>query len=101
MCGLLTQLVEDKKEIEVGYSILPEYWGRGYATEAARFFRDFGFEQENLEQIISVIDIRNIASQKVAEKNGMRINRQIKYYDLDVFIYQIAFGEWEKREPKR
>ncbi len=93
-CGLLTQTVEDKQEIEIGYHILPEFWGNGYATEAARFFRNFGFEHEKLDHIISVIDIRNIASQKVAEKNGMTRGRQIKYYDLDVFIYQIAKSDW-------
>ena len=94
-CGLLTQTVEDILEMEVGYHILPKYWGKGYATEAAMFFRDFGFKHEKLDHIISVIDIRNIASQKVAEKNGMTINRQIKYYDLDVYIYQIRKDEWK------
>lgn len=95
-CGLLTQTVEEKNEVEVGYHILPKYWGNGYATEAAQFFRDFGFKHEKLDHIISVIDIRNIASQKVAEKNGMTRRRQIKYYDLDVFIYQINIEEWSQ-----
>ena len=95
MCGLLTQMVEEKKEIEIGYSLLKKYWGRGYASEAAKFFRDFGFEHEKLDQLISVIDIRNIPSQKVAVRNGMFIDRQIKYHDLDVYIYQITQDEWK------
>ncbi len=94
MCGLLTQTIEDKPEIEIGYSLLPKFWGIGYASEAAQFFRDFGFGHENLDHLISVIDIRNIASQKVAVRNGMFIDRQIKYYDLDVYIYQITRDEW-------
>jgi RimJ/RimL family protein N-acetyltransferase len=94
MCGLLTQSIEDKQEIEIGYSLLPKFWSKGYASEAAQFFRDFGFEHENLDHIISVIDIRNTASQKVAVRNGMFIDRQIKYYDLDVYIYQITKEEW-------
>lgn len=95
MCGLLTQEVEEKEEIEIGYSLLPKYWGRGYATEAAMFFRDFGFKHENLNHIISIIDVRNIASQEVATKNGMIKGRQIKYYDLDVYIYQITRRNWK------
>lgn len=95
MCGLLAQTIEDKTEIEIGYSLLPKFWGKGYASEAALFFRDFGFEHEKLEKIISVIDIRNIASQKVAVRNGMLIDRKIKYYGLDVYIYQITRPEWE------
>lgn len=101
MCGLLTQNVEDKQEIEIGYSLLPKYWGFGYATEAAIFFRDFGFSKENLDHIISIIDIRNMASQNVAEKNGMKRIRQIKYYNLDVYIYQITKIEWKKLATKK
>ncbi len=94
MCGLLTQTIEGKQEIEIGYSLLPKHWGKGYASEASQFFRDYGFEHENLNHIISVIDIRNTASQKVAVRNGMMIDRQIKYWDLDVYIYQITKEEW-------
>ena len=95
MCGLLTQTIEDKEEVEIGYSLLPKYWGLGYATEAAQFFRDFGFEHEKLDHIISIIDKRNLASQMVAVRNGMFIDRQIRYCDLDVFIYQITRDEWK------
>ena len=100
MCGLLTQNVEEKQEIEIGYSLLPEFWGKGYATEAAHFFRNFGFKHKNLDSIISIIDIRNIASQKVAVKNGMKISRQIKYHNLDVYIYQITKSEWLLQKNK-
>ena len=58
------------------------------------FWPIFGFEHEKLNQIISIIDIRNIGSQNVAKKNAMKINRQIKYHNLDVFIYQITLEEW-------
>ncbi len=97
-CGLLTQEIEDKKEIEVGYHILPEFWGNGYATEAANFFRDFAFKNDLTDSIISVIDIRNTASQNVAKKNGMKNTRQIKCYGLDVYIYRITKEEWNKLE---
>jgi RimJ/RimL family protein N-acetyltransferase len=88
-CGLLTQEIDKKTEIEIGYHILPEYWGNGYATEAAQKFRDFAFENDVSKSLISIIDIGNIASQKVAEKNGMTNTKQVKLYGLDVFIYRI------------
>ncbi|WP_445589469.1 GNAT family N-acetyltransferase [Sunxiuqinia sp. A32] len=91
-CGLLTQEIDGKTEIEIGYHILPAYWGKGYATEAANKFRDYAFQNNLCNSLISIIDIRNIASQKVAEKNGMRKTRQIKYHGLDVFIYRIDKG---------
>lgn len=95
MCGLLTQEVEGKQENEIAYSLLQKYWGKGYASEASQLFRDLGFEKENLDRIISIVDIRNIASQKVAVRNGMLIDRQIKYHGLDVNIYKITRDEWE------
>jgi len=94
-CGLLTQEIEDKIEIEIGYHIIPEFWGKGYATEAARKFRDFAFEKDLSDSLISIIDIRNISSQKVAEKNGMRRSKQLKYYDLDVFVYRIGKDDYK------
>lgn len=95
-CGLLTQEIDGKTEVEIGYHILPEYWGNGYATEAAKKFKDFAFENEVCDSLISIIDIRNVASQNVAEKNGMKKTKQVKYYDLDVHIYRIDRNEYEK-----
>ena len=93
-CGLLTQEINGEEVLEVGYHILPKYWGKGYATEAAKYFKDYAFENNLCERLVSIIDVRNIASQKVACKNGMNRGTQIKYYDLDVFVYEISKEDW-------
>ncbi len=93
-CGLLTQEIDNKIETEIGYHILPKYWGKGYATEAAKKFRDYAFSNNLCKSLISIIDIRNIASQKVAEKNGMKNTKQVRYYNLDVFVYRITRQEY-------
>jgi ribosomal-protein-alanine N-acetyltransferase len=90
ICGLLAQEIDGKKEIEVGYHILKKYWGQGYATEAAKLFIDYAFKNELANSIVSVIDIENFKSQKVAEKNGLTIDKKTKWLDNeDVFIYRI------------
>ncbi|MCP4553047.1 MAG: GNAT family N-acetyltransferase, partial [Bacteroidetes bacterium] len=94
-CGLLTQEIDDKIETEIGYHIIPEHWGKGYATEAAKKIRDYAFDKDLCNSLISIIDIRNIASQKVAEKNGMRKTKQVKYYNLDVYIYRIEKDDYK------
>ena len=91
-CGLLTQEIENQAEIEIGYHILPAYWGKGYATEAARKFRDYAFENDICSSLISIIDTRNTASQHVAEKLGMSITRRTNYLNLDVYIYRVEKG---------
>lgn len=89
LCGLLTQEVDDKIEIEVGYHIFKKYWGQGYAPEAAKLFIDYAFENNLTTSVISVIDLKNTKSQRVAEKNGLRKEKETKFADDDVYIYRI------------
>lgn len=88
-CGLLAQEIEGKAEVEIGYHLLPKYWGKGFATEAALKFRDYAFGNNIAKSLISVIDVRNINSQRVAEKLGMSIDKQIQLFGLEVYIYRI------------
>ena len=79
-----------KKEIEVGYHVLKKFWGQGYATEAAKLFIDYAFKNELANSIVSVIDVENFKSQKVAKKNGLTIDKKTKWLDHeDVYIYRI------------
>lgn len=56
--------------IEVGWTLGREYWGKGYATEAARAAMDYAFLTQNLSKVISVIQIDNAPSQAVAKRLG-------------------------------
>ena len=96
-CGLLVQTVDQKTELEIGYSILPEYWGQGYATEAAIKCRDYAFEHYNIESIISIISLTNKASETVALKNGMKISAVTSYKGNRVNIFRIDRSEWKMR----
>jgi RimJ/RimL family protein N-acetyltransferase len=88
-CGLLAQEIDGEQKVEVGYHMFKKYWGQGYAPEAAKLFINFGFENNQATSIISIINIGNLKSQKVALKNGLTKIKQTKWSDLDVFIYQI------------
>ncbi|MEL6670638.1 MAG: GNAT family N-acetyltransferase [Bacteroidota bacterium] len=57
---------------EIYYNILPECWGKGYATEAAHKLLEFGFQQLRLHRISAGVAVQNLASQKVLEKLGMK-----------------------------
>lgn len=97
ICGLLAQDIEGIIEIEVGYHFLPKHWGKGYAPEAAELFISYAFDNDLCESVISVIDLENLKSQRVAEKNGLIIEKQIKYVDEeDVYIYRIKKENWKK-----
>jgi RimJ/RimL family protein N-acetyltransferase len=61
--------------VEVGWRLAREHWGEGYATEGARASLAHGFAALGLAQIISIIDPRNAASVRVAERLGMARGR--------------------------
>ncbi len=88
-CGLLAQTLDGEQQVEVGYHVFRKYWGQGYAPEAAKLFIDFGFQNNQATSIISIININNIKSQKVALKNNLVKIKQTKWFEQDVFIYQI------------
>jgi [ribosomal protein S5]-alanine N-acetyltransferase len=77
-CGLLLQILDEIPYVEVAYGISPAYWGRGLATEAARGIKEFGFRSYAFPRLVSIVDRENIASQRVAEKNGMYAEKMLK-----------------------
>jgi RimJ/RimL family protein N-acetyltransferase len=87
--GLLVQTINGIEELEVGYHLLPEFWGKGYATEAAQFFKNLAFEISDVSSVISNIEISNFLSQAVATRNGLQNSGQFTWHDLEVFIYRI------------
>lgn len=96
-CGLLYWEIENKPEVEVAYLIDRNYWGQGLATEAARGIRDFAFQEKHVERCISLIAPTNLASRKVAEKNGMTIRKSIEFLGYsNLCLYSINKNEWNQ-----
>lgn len=80
-CGLTMQPWKGEEVLEVGYLLERNFWHRGYATEAARACRDYAFEVLQAKEVCSIIRDTNLASQKVAIRNGMcRKDSDIKHY---------------------
>lgn len=75
-CGLLPWTLDGRFEVEVAYLIAKTHWGQGLGTEAALAVRDYGFAQLGLPRLVCFIDQDNVASIRVAEKIGMRFERE-------------------------
>ncbi len=91
-CGLLPWTIEGQQEVEVAYSLAQDFWGRGLATDAAQGILQYGFEKLNLPRMICLIDPENIASQRVAEKMGMSLEKTVDGYEGDntpFYVYSI------------
>ncbi len=85
--GCVLQDVQGRNEIEVGYNVRRDLWGRGYATEAARACIDYGFQELAARRVVSMIRPENVRSIRVAEKNGMVREKIIFWRGYDHCIY--------------
>lgn len=88
-CGLLVQEVDGVTELEIGYHLLPAHWHQGYATEAARACRDLAFRLKLAPGLVSLIDVGNTASQRVAQRNGMTEEKRLRWKGLDIVVHRI------------
>jgi RimJ/RimL family protein N-acetyltransferase len=86
-CGL--EQMEDQGAAELGYDFRSDFWNQGYATEAATAVRDYAFSMLRLPQLISLIRVGNLASQRVAEKVGMMLAEEITRYETRYWKYSL------------
>lgn len=80
---------------EVVYHIATSHWGRGLATEIAKAFLRYGFEEHKFERIVAIAKPENRASFHVMEKAGMKYEKHTNYYDIDVVQYAISRNEYQ------
>jgi RimJ/RimL family protein N-acetyltransferase len=100
-CGLLPWTIEGREEVEVAYTIARACWGQGLATEIARGLVRYGFETLGLSRLVSLIEIENIASQRVAEKVGMKLEQKMDGWEGDgvpFYIYAVEKKDAVKRD---
>ena len=84
------QPLDGTDEIEVGYSMIKEYWGKGIGTEAARAWLDHGFNRAGLDRIVAVAHTENWASRHIMEKLGMVYEKSEVHYGDECAFYAIS-----------
>ncbi|QXX04349.1 GNAT family N-acetyltransferase [Klebsiella variicola] len=75
--GLTVRSFECVTVNNLGYRFETEAWGKGYATEFARFLVAYGFSELNLQQISATVRAHHLVSQNVLKKSGLRYVREI------------------------
>ncbi|MBD2534941.1 GNAT family N-acetyltransferase [Nostoc flagelliforme FACHB-838] len=81
--------------LEIGWTLRREYWGKGYATEAAKISMDYAFEKLGQSDVISLIRPENEASKRVAQKLGERLEETLKIFGAEALIYSISREDWQ------
>jgi RimJ/RimL family protein N-acetyltransferase len=81
--------VEGVPIVEVGWSITPDRWGEGLATEAARAAVAWGFQRTELEEVVAFTLLDNVRSRRVMEKLGMTYVRDFERAGLPHALYRL------------
>jgi ribosomal-protein-alanine N-acetyltransferase len=84
------QPLDDTGEIELGYGMAKEYWGRGIGTEACKGWLDFGFNNLNLTRITAIAFPENSASRNIMVKAGMKYEKNIFLRGYDLAMHAIS-----------
>lgn len=89
-CGFYKQRINGVDEIELGYRLVKESWGKGLASEAAMAMKNHAFQAMGLTRLIAIIEKNNIGSIRVAEKTGFTLENTMVYDKVvHVLIYAI------------
>ena len=91
-------------DFEIGWTLRSQYWGRGYATEAARKCIDFAFEELKRTHLISLIHPENANSIAVAQRLGESLEGEVILPHLPhtrILQYGLHRDEWRQRNEAR
>jgi RimJ/RimL family protein N-acetyltransferase len=89
-CGCFMRELDGDIQCELGWHVRRDFWGNGYASEAARHCIEYGFLKLGMARMVALIRPENLSSCRVAEKNGMTRERVIFWrgYDHGVYVKQ-------------
>lgn len=79
----------DGAPLEIGWRLVPEHNGKGYATEAAQAIVDYAAEQVGATYLVAVADPENIPSQRVMQRLGMTYKAIEQHYDVPCVVYEL------------
>ncbi|MEM0517861.1 GNAT family N-acetyltransferase [Aequorivita flava] len=76
-------------EAEIGYVLMPQYWGKGFGNEIAETLTNRGREVEKISTLIAIIDPVNIASQKILSNQGFQFDYNGEYFGLPATYFKL------------
>ena len=94
-CGLQPLELDGRSEVEIGWRLVKECWGRGLATEAARAALHSAVNKARLERVVAIAMPENHPSLRVMEKLEMRFERATRKAGFDVVVYARKFAPQE------
>jgi len=88
-CFVIIPIPDDVEKTQLGYSFLPEHWGKGYATEVAKEGVNYFYNRTPLNEIYGVVEVPNIASKKVLLKAGFKPHGTKRDGEKELLVFMI------------
>ena len=91
LCGLGKR--PQLENVEIGYALLPEFYGKGYGIEAARATMSFAKKKLKIDTLVAITSKNNYKSHRILEKLEMQIIETIKpFEDEELFLFSTKFN---------
>lgn len=90
-CGLQPLQLDGIEEVEIGWRLAKDHWGRGYATEAARVALQHAVHYAHLSRVIAIAMPENRPSLHIMEKLGMTYERASQKDGFPIVVYSRVF----------
>ena len=88
--GLIKFVYMGETQAEIGYGLVPPFWGKGYATEMANFLVEFGRQQKQLKVLIGIVNPGNKASVNVLRKMNFVFDKEDVENDKVIAFYKLT-----------
>lgn len=87
MCGLIKR--DGLDDVDIGYALLPNFWSKGYAVEAARAVKTYAKDGVGLKRLVAITDPANVGSIRVLEKIGLHFEKMVRLSadDIDLKLF--------------
>jgi RimJ/RimL family protein N-acetyltransferase len=87
MCGLIKR--DGLEDVDIGYALLPKFWSKGYAVEAAQVVKEYAKDVVGLKRLVAIVDPANQGSIRVLEKIGLRYEKMVRLSadDIELKLY--------------
>lgn len=99
LSALLQERIEESTEVHIGYVLMREFWGQGFATELARAITDVGFSVVNCPSLVCYTVPTNLRARRVVEKAGFSFERNFSdKKGVPQVLYRLTQAMWRERQ---
>jgi RimJ/RimL family protein N-acetyltransferase len=98
--AILLPLPPGNEDLEIGWQLHPDVWGKGYASETTHALATWAFNQ-NVDELFAVVRLDNARAAATVRHNGMHwVGETTKYFDTDLQVFRLRAADLDRTAPE-